>query len=65
MQHGIDAIPTGDARRVIFTYAALCELSLFGPLLPQHAGLCSADLTTGAWRRLMPWSKYDRNAMAP
>lgn len=32
-------IKAGNIREFVYTYAALCELALFAPLLPQHAAL--------------------------
>jgi len=39
LQRGLEAIPADDLPQFLFSYVALCELALFAPLLPQHAGL--------------------------
>ena len=36
---GLDAIPTPDAQSFLMSYMALCELTMFAPLLPQHVAL--------------------------
>jgi hypothetical protein len=36
---GLDAIDTPDMNAFTLSYMALCELTLFAPLLPQHAAL--------------------------
>jgi hypothetical protein len=39
IDHARKYIHTSDQQRFIWTYAALCEFSLFGPILPRHSKL--------------------------
>lgn len=39
IKRGLDAIPTKKLSEFIPSYMALCELAMYTPLLPQHAGL--------------------------
>jgi hypothetical protein len=48
------AIPTRSIRSFVLSYLALCELSLFGPVLPQHRHLRPAVLL----RELLPFGRW-------
>jgi hypothetical protein len=62
IEHAKPSIKTTDHRRFVWTYAALCELSLFGPILPQHSKLRSGKTTLAEIHPLSRFLSFLRTA---
>jgi hypothetical protein len=55
LMRGLDAIATRDLNEFLASFMAICELSLFPPLLPQHAGL---RLQAPGFEHLLPAVRF-------
>jgi hypothetical protein len=57
LEHGLGAIDTRDLPSFLASYMTLCELTLFPPLLPQHAGLRASS---PGFAQLMPTIRFQQ-----